>query len=111
VFIEDPLDNSMMTFNFSTIALEKGTTFIFSLWVCVANGAGNFHHHLIDHKPKAPTSRPSRDLDDFVDNLSEMLLPDLVRELEEESEFNLTSTGAVLGPLGSDPIQSEGHCV
>lgn len=90
--IEDPLENSMTVFNFTTVALEKGTTFIFNSWVCIANGAGDFHYHLIDHKPKAPTSRPSRDLDDFIDNLGEMLLPDLVRELEEESEFNPTST-------------------
>jgi hypothetical protein len=36
-----------------------------------------------------------------------MLLPDLAREIKEQSVFNATSTHAAPGLLGSDPIRSE----
>jgi hypothetical protein len=57
VFIEDPLENSMATFNFITVALEKGATFTFGSWVCVVDGAGDFHRHLVNGKKlEAPAS-------------------------------------------------------
>jgi hypothetical protein len=38
-----------------------------------------------DTKPEASSTTFCRELDDFIKILGEMLLPDLVRELEEES--------------------------
>jgi hypothetical protein len=68
----------MAMFNF-TVALEKGVTFIFGSWV----SAVNFRRYLVDDKKlEAAASTRSCDLDDFIDNLDEMLLPDLIRELE-----------------------------
>jgi hypothetical protein len=76
VFIEDPLANSMASFNFTSAVPQEGTTFIFGSWVCVADGAGNFRWHLIDNtKPEAPTTTQRSNLDDSVVNLGETLLP------------------------------------
>jgi hypothetical protein len=50
-----------------------------------------------------------QDLDESVVNLGEMLLPDLARDLEEQSIFNAISTRATPGFLGSDPIWAEGQ--
>ncbi|RLN38630.1 serine/threonine-protein kinase CDL1-like [Panicum miliaceum] len=44
--------------------------------------------------PEASAATPSSDLDEFVDNLTETLLPDLVREIEKLSVFDATSTRA-----------------
>jgi hypothetical protein len=37
VFIKDPLENSMASFNFTSAVLDEGMTFTFSSWVCIAN--------------------------------------------------------------------------
>jgi hypothetical protein len=77
--------NLMASFNFTSAVLDEGTTFIFSSWVCVADGASNFSRHLIDDmKPEASVAAQRSDLDEFIDNLDETLLPDLAREIEEE---------------------------
>jgi hypothetical protein len=58
VFIEDPLTNLMATFNFTNIVLEEGMMFNFGSWVCVADGAGDFHQHLVDDEnPEASAPR------------------------------------------------------
>jgi hypothetical protein len=109
VLIKDPSVNSIATFNFTSTVLEEGTTFVFGLWVCIADGAGGFHRHLIDNtKPETPAVNRCNDLDEFVDNLDEMLLPDLAGDIEEQSILNATSTWVALGLLGPDPIRSEG---
>ena len=36
----------MATFAFSPMAPPQGATFVFGLWVCVANGSGGFDSHL-----------------------------------------------------------------
>jgi hypothetical protein len=41
---------------------------------------------------------------EFIDNLDEMLLPDLTREIEEESIFDATPSRAAPVLLRSDPI-------
>jgi hypothetical protein len=43
---------------------------------------------------------------EFIDNLDEMLLPDLARDIEEESTVDATLTHAAPGLLGSKSIQS-----
>jgi hypothetical protein len=71
VFIENPPENLMASFNFTS-------TVIFGSWICVANGLGGFNSHLANSKkPEASSSTPSSDLDEFIDNLDDLLLPDL----------------------------------
>jgi hypothetical protein len=101
VFIEHPQENSMASFSFTSTVLDEGTTFIFSSWICIANGSGGFNSHLTDsRKPKAfATTRRS--------NLDELLLLDLAGEIEKMSVFDATSTPAAPGLLGSDSNRSE----
>jgi hypothetical protein len=109
VFIEHPSKNSMASLSFTSTVLDKSTTFIFGSWICVANGLGGFHSHLVDsRKPEASTSTLFSDLDEFVDNLDELLLPDLARQIERTSVFDATSTRATLGLLRSNSNRSEG---
>ena len=82
----------MATFAFSTMALLQGGTFIFSSWVCVANGSGGFISHLIHrHTLKAATSESSNKLTGSDDH-GVMLLPDLAKEIEMKLENNSGST-------------------
>jgi hypothetical protein len=84
VRIEDPLANSMASFKFTSPVLLEGTTFIFGLSVCVANGEGGFHQHTVDDtiKPKTLAAR----LDEFVDNLNELSFNGSARETEAETD-------------------------
>jgi hypothetical protein len=105
VFIEHPPVNSMASFNFTNAVLNEGTTLIFGSWVCIADGAGGFCRHLIDNmKPEASIAAQRSNLDEFIDNLDEMLLPDLAREIEEESAVDATSSHAAPGLLRSESI-------
>jgi hypothetical protein len=66
----------------------EGTTFIFGSWICIANGLGGFNGHLVNsRKPEASTPTQHCDLNEFIDNLDELLLPDLVRQIEKMSFF------------------------
>jgi hypothetical protein len=62
--------------------------------ICIANGFGGFSSHLAgNRKSQAPASTTFYyELDDFIDNLGEMLLPDLVMELKREPGFSPIST-------------------
>jgi hypothetical protein len=109
VFIEHPPENSMASFNFTSAVLDEGTTFVFGSWIYVANGLGGFNSHLADSsKPEASTPTRRSDLDEFIDNLEELLLPDLVLQIEKLSVFYATSTRAPPELVGSDSNQSEG---
>jgi hypothetical protein len=99
VFIEHPPENSMALFNFTNAVLDKGTTFIFGSWICVANGS---------RKPEASKSTRSSNLDEFIDNLDKLLLPDLALQIEKMSIFDATSTCDAPELAGSDSNQSEG---
>jgi hypothetical protein len=108
LFIKDPLANSMATFNLTNAMLNEGTMFTFSSWVCVANGSSGLNNDLVNtKKPEASGGKFRSDLDDFVDNLDDMLLPDLVRELEHELRFNPISTCATPRLIRLDLTQSE----
>jgi hypothetical protein len=75
----------MASFDFTSVVLDEGTTFIFDSWVCVADGAGSFHRHLVnDMKSEASAACQRNGLNEFIDNLDETLLPDLdlAREIE-----------------------------
>jgi hypothetical protein len=109
VFIEHPLENSMASFNFTSTVLEKGTIFILGSWICVANGLGGFNSHLANSiEPKASSSTPSSDLDEFIDNLDDLLLPDLALQIEKISVFAATSTRDAPDLVGLDSNQSKG---
>jgi hypothetical protein len=102
VFIEHPLENPMASLSFTSNVLDEGTTFIFSSWICITNGLGGFNSHLIDSKkPEAPAVTRHSNLDSFIDDLMELLLPDLTRKIENTSIFNATPSHAAPG-LGSD---------
>jgi hypothetical protein len=59
---------------------EEGTTFIFSSWVCVADGAGSFHHHLATTTgPNGSASTPRPMIDDIVEDLVKIQLFDLIK--------------------------------
>jgi hypothetical protein len=108
VFIEHPPENSMASFHFTSAVLDEGTTFIFGSWICIANRLGGFNIHLANSRESETLAAAQHsDLDEFVDNLDETLLPDLAREIEEESPVDATSTHAVPGLLESDSIRLE----
>jgi hypothetical protein len=91
LFIEHPPENSMASLSFTSTVLDEGTTFIFGSWICVVNGLGGFHSHLADcKKPKVSTPTRRSNLDEFIENLNELLLPDLVRQIKKMSIFNAT---------------------
>jgi hypothetical protein len=103
VFIEHPPENSMASFNFTSAVLDEGTTFVFGSWIYITNGLGGFNSHLVDSK-KSKVSTPTRhsDLDEFVDNVDKLLLPDLILQIKKMSVFNVTSTRAAPELVGSD---------
>jgi hypothetical protein len=108
VFIEHPLENSMASFNFTSAVLDEGTTFIFGSWICVANGLGGFYSNLANSKePEASSSTPSSDLDEFINNFDDLLLPDLALQIEKMSVFDATSTHDAPDLVGLDSNRSE----
>jgi hypothetical protein len=108
VLIEDPPENLMASFNLFSAVLDEGTTSIFGYWICVADGLGGFNSHLANSKESEASSSTSiSDLDDFIDNLDDMLLSDLAQQIKKMSFFNSTSTSDAPDLLGSDPNQSD----
>jgi hypothetical protein len=108
VFIEHPPENLMASFNFTSVVLEEGTTFIFGSWICAANGLGGFNGHLDNSKElEASSSTSSSDLDEFIDNLNDLLFPDLAVQIEKMSIFNATSTHETPDLVRSDSNRSE----
>jgi hypothetical protein len=108
VFIKHPPENSMASLSFTSTMLNEGTTFIFGTWICVTNGLGGFNSHRADSK-KLETSTPTRcsDLNEFVNNLDDFLLPDQARQIERMSVFDTTSTRAAPEQVESDSNRSE----
>jgi hypothetical protein len=93
VFIEHPPKNSIASFSF----------------ICVANSLGGFNSHLANFRePEASSSTQSSDFDKFIDNLDELLLPDLALQNEKISVFNATSIRDALEQVELDTNQSEG---
>jgi hypothetical protein len=85
------------------LVLNEDTTFIFHSWICVANGLGGSNSNLANSKqPEASSSTPRSDLDEFIDNLDDLLLPDLAQQVEKMSIFNVTSTRDAPDLVGSD---------
>jgi hypothetical protein len=70
----------MASLSFTSSMLDEGPIFIFGSWICIANGLGGFNSHVVDsRKAEASTPIQRSDLDKFIDNLDELLLPDLAR--------------------------------
>jgi hypothetical protein len=108
VRIEDPPVNSMASFKFTNAMLPKGTMLIFGSWVCIADGAGDFRRLTIDvMKPKTLGASFHSELDEFVDNLDDLLTYGSTRKIEEEYVSNATPPHAATTMLGSDSLQSE----
>jgi hypothetical protein len=99
----------MAPINFTNAVLDEGTTFIFGSWIYVANGLGGFNNHLGNSRePEASLSTRSINLNKFIDNLDELLLPDLALQIEKMSVFNETSTRDAPELVGSDLNRSKG---
>jgi hypothetical protein len=97
----------MASLSFTSNVLDEGTIFIFGSWICVTNGLGGFNIHLIDFKKLEASAATRRsNLDSFIDDLDELLLPDLPRQIEDMSVFDATSNRAAPGHR-SDSNQSE----
>jgi hypothetical protein len=92
VRIEDPPANSMASFKFTSVMLPEGTTLVFGSWVCVADSAGDFRRLTIDvMKPKSLTASFHSELDEFVDNLDDLLTHGSAMKIKEESVFNAST--------------------
>jgi hypothetical protein len=98
----------MASFKFTSAMLPESTTLVVGSWVCIADSAGNFRRLTIDvMKPKTLTASFHSELDEFVDNLDDLLTHGSARKIEEESVFNATPPRAATTMLGSDSLQSE----
>jgi hypothetical protein len=84
--------------------------FVFGSWVCIADGAGNFHRFLVDMKPKTPVAGLRSDLDKFVDNLDDLSIHASAVKIEVESAPGATSSGIEVTSLGLDSFQSKDSC-
>jgi hypothetical protein len=58
-------------------------------------------------KPKTLAASSHSELDEFVDNLDDLLTHGSARKIEEESVFNATPPRAATTTLGSDSLQSQ----
>jgi hypothetical protein len=98
----------MASFKFTSAVPLEGTTFVYGPWVCIADAAGDFHRFTIDvMKLKTLTASFHSELDEFVDNLDDLLTHGSTRKIEEETVFNATPPHAAMTTLGSDSLQSE----
>jgi hypothetical protein len=97
----------MASFKFTSAVPPQGTTLVFSLWVCVADGVGNFRRFLVDMKPKTPAASFHSDLDEFVDNLDDLSIHGSATRTVEESAFGATPSSVATTLLGLDSFQFE----
>jgi hypothetical protein len=108
VRIENAPANSMASFKFTNAVLPEGTTLVFGSWVCITDGAGDFRRLTInDMKPKTLAASFHSELDEFVDNLDDLLTHGSARKTEEESIFNATPPCVATTTLGLDSLQSD----
>lgn len=83
----------------TTVAFIAGTTFIFGSWVCVTDGAGNFHHHIAPapDKKQHPMKLKRQALEDLVEKFGKISISNLVRGWGHESKYNSTSPACRAG--------------
>jgi len=82
----------MATFAFDIMMIDRGTTFVFGSWVCVANGSGGFDSHLTNPGEPVTILTRSDSLANESSNLGEMLLPDFAKEVKQKLDGNSSST-------------------
>jgi hypothetical protein len=97
----------MASFQFTRSVPSQDTTFVFGLWVCIADGASSFRRFLIDMKPKTPTAGPRSDLDKLVDDLDDLSIHASAARIEVEFASGVTSSSAASTFLGLDSFQSK----
>jgi len=99
----------MASFTFNSAVPNCDTTFVFGSWVCIANGSGGFDSHL--DNPRESEAIPARrnDTTNHSDDLGEMLLPDLAKDIEEKLVLNASSSHSPIN-LRSKTSQSKIHC-
>ena len=78
----------MASFDFSSPAIDAGTTFIFGSWVCIADGSGGFSSHLIN--PTSARTPRQEQLGEIAS--AEILLPGIAKEIESLSLSDPTPT-------------------
>jgi hypothetical protein len=108
VFIEHPLENLMASFSYTSTVLEVGTALVFGSWINVANGSSGFNSHQANsRKLEAFVAVRHSNLNEFINNLDKLLVPDLAGEIERMSIFDATSIHVAPGLLGSDLNRSK----
>jgi hypothetical protein len=84
VRIKDPPANLMASFKFTSAVPPEGMTLVFGSWVGVADGAGDFRRFTIDAmKLKTLTASFHSELDEFIDNLDDLLTYGSARKIGE----------------------------
>jgi hypothetical protein len=96
----------MASFNFIRSVPSQGTTFIFGLWLCIADGADNFRRFLVDMRPKTLAADPRSGLDKFVDELDNLPLHTSAAQVRMESVPGSTSSGVATTSPGLALFQS-----
>jgi hypothetical protein len=77
----------MASFKFTSVVLLEGTMLVFGSWVCVADGAGDFHRFTIDvMKTKTLVASFHSELNEFVDNLNDSLTHGSIRKQRPRSD-------------------------
>jgi hypothetical protein len=95
----------MASFKFTRAVFPEVTTLVFGSWVCVADGAGDFRRLTIDiMKPKTLAASFHSKLDEFVDNLDDLLTHGSTRKTKR-SPFS-TRLHSVLQQPRSDRTRS-----
>jgi hypothetical protein len=82
-------------------------TFVFSSWICIADGVGDFQRFLVDMKLKTPAADPRSDLDKFVDDLDDLSIHASAAKIKMESAPGSTSSSAAATSLGLESSQSK----
>ena len=90
---KDQQKNLMVSFNFSFLAIDAGTTFVFGSWACIANGSGSFSSNLIDPASTKMLRQEQLGETTFI----EILLPRIAEEIES---LSLSDTSSTRFPLG-----------
>ena len=80
--VEDPMANSTALIIIKpNVAFSQGDTFVFSSWVCIANGTGSFQRHLtLTPDPETGfVTLPEASMDQLAEDFGEISLSDLIR--------------------------------
>ena len=102
--------SSMATFTFDIMMIDRGTTFVFGSWVCIANGSGGFDSHLNNPRVPGTISTGSSNLASESSNLNEILFPDLAKEIEQKLYDNSSPALSQID-LSLNSTQAQTFCI